>query len=157
MTGFSGDEMAPLKCWFTLQNEEGDGGKGRGMRCGAKGSVSMVGRSWSGARMQCKAGGGGVPCFGARGGRRGWLGQFWQKGRVGRLLPRKKKENMGGPAMDVGPNTQKEKVFFWNFWLLKWMNSKGNLNFEWKFLNFLKDRNLDIGQDFKSNKFELNV
>jgi hypothetical protein len=29
--------------------------------------------------------------------------------------------------------------------------------FEWKFLNFLKDRNLDIDQGFSSNKFELNI
>jgi hypothetical protein len=53
----------------------------------------------------------------------------------------------------------KEEIgkLFANFWWLVWMDAKRVFEFEWKFLNFLKDRNLEIGQGFESNNFELKI
>jgi hypothetical protein len=55
----------------------------------------------------------------------------------------------------VGWMLEMNRKLFFQFLVAGAEGFKMNLNFEWKFLNFLKDRNLEIGQGSDSNKFEL--
>jgi hypothetical protein len=97
MADFNGDETdRPYVVIYSVKSRRGEGGNRRGIWCVTRGSVSMAGRSRSGARRRCKADGGGSPCFGAGGGRRGgWAGWAKKAEWIGCFGGRKMEECVG--------------------------------------------------------------
>jgi hypothetical protein len=67
------------------------------------------------------------------------------------------REKIVGLSCGVDQNEEVIGKMFCEFLVAKMDEFKWNFEFEWTFLNFLKDRNLDIGQGFRSNEFELKV
>jgi hypothetical protein len=83
--------------------------------------------------------------------RLGWLGQW------ARNFAAKTREKANGCWVLWAEMKDGIGKLFVSFWWLVWMYAKRIFEFEWKFLNFLKDRNLEIGQGFESNNFELKI
>jgi hypothetical protein len=62
-----------------------------------------------------------------------------------------------GLSCEVGRNEEVNRKMFCEFLVAEMDEFKWKFEFEWTFLNFLKNRNLDIGEGFRSNEFELKV
>jgi hypothetical protein len=80
-----------------------------------------------------------------------------QKGRVGRNSLAKLGRTGMGCQLLMGQNVGRNRKNTFEYLAATFGLIQINLEFKWKFVNFLEDRNLNIGQRFRSNNFELKL